>query len=53
MIRLFAMLLATAALLGCATLHAEHVLTGTPRAAYSGEVKVLMEGSPRAASSKR
>ena len=31
----------------CATpLRSEHVLTGTARPAWSGEVKVLMEGAP-------
>jgi hypothetical protein len=35
-----------AAALGCVTLKAEHVLTGKPRAPYSGEVRVMVEGSP-------
>lgn len=34
------------ALTGCFALKSEHVRTGAPRAAYAGEVKVLMEGSP-------
>ena len=30
----------------CATLNAEHVLTGTPGPPFAGEVKIVMEGSP-------
>jgi len=41
------MLLVAALAAGCATpLRSEHVLTGTARPAWSGEVKVLMEGTP-------
>ena len=42
------MLLLAALAAGCATqvLRSEHVLTGTARAAWPGEVKVLMEGAP-------
>jgi hypothetical protein len=31
---------------GCATLRAEHVLTGQPLAPPPGEVRVVMEGAP-------
>jgi len=41
------MLLLAAVFAACATpLRSEHVLTGTARPAWSGEVKVLMEGAP-------
>ncbi len=31
---------------GCITLHSEHVVTGAPRPAFAGEVRVVMEGAP-------
>lgn len=37
--------IAAAALAGCITLRTEHVLTGAPRPAWSGDVKVSMEGA--------
>lgn len=41
------MLLLAALAAGCATqLRSEHVLTGTARPAWSGEVKIVMEGAP-------
>jgi uncharacterized protein YbjQ (UPF0145 family) len=48
--RLLATVAATAALAACATgptLRSEHVLTGTARAAFAGEVKIVMEGAPQ------
>ena len=44
--RLIPLVAAIAALSGCVTLRAEHALTGKPRPAYSGEVKIVMEGAP-------
>jgi ABC-type sulfate transport system permease subunit len=38
--------LAAAALSGCVTLKAEHALTGPPRTAWSGPVRIVMEGAP-------
>lgn len=38
--------LAAMALTGCFALTSEHLRTGAARAAYAGEVKVLMEGAP-------
>ena len=35
-----------AALAGCTTLRTEHVLTGPARPAWSGEVRVVMDGAP-------
>ena len=43
--RLISILL-LAVLSGCVTLKAEHVITGTPRAPFAGEVKVVMENAP-------
>ena len=40
------MLLLVALAAACATLRSEHVLTGTARPAWSGDVKILMEGAP-------
>lgn len=37
---------AAAVLAGCTTLRSEHVLTGSPSAPWTGEVKVSMEGAP-------
>lgn len=41
-----ALLLVALGIASCAYVRSEHVLTGTPRAAYGGDVKVLMDGSP-------
>lgn len=44
---LASVLFATAAAHGaCASLTAEHAVTGTPRSPFSGDVKVVMEGAP-------
>lgn len=37
---------AAAVLTACASLKAEHVLTGTPLAPVGGEVRIVMEGAP-------
>ncbi len=41
-----ALLFVALGIAGCVTVKAEHVLTGTPRAAYVGSVKVVMDGAP-------
>lgn len=43
---LLLLLTSAAFLTGCVTLRAEHVVTGSPSAAYTGTVKVMMEGAP-------
>lgn len=44
--RLLRLLLPFVLVAGCATIRAEHVLTGSPAAPYGGTVKLVMEGSP-------
>ena len=44
--RRIALTLVATGIAGCVSLHSEHVLTGTPRAAFTGSVKVVMDGSP-------
>jgi uncharacterized protein YbjQ (UPF0145 family) len=42
----FVAILAAATLAGCVTLRAEHVVTGSVSPAFTGVVKIVMEGVP-------